>query len=105
MAKEKSSADGKWYVRSSEGKVYGPTNVATLVQWAEEGRIEPTGFVSTNRRSWTPAQLMPELEMKWLVETEPGKVFGPFNRALVISLFARKAVPPEAAHDRLYRTV
>lgn len=97
MAKEKSSADGKWYVRSSEGKVYGPTNVATLVQWAEEGRIEPTGFVSTNRRSWTPAQLMPELEMKWVVEAEPGKFFGPFNRKMLASLEKSGGLPQGAA--------
>ena len=98
MAKEKSSADGsKWYVRSSEGKVYGPTGVASLVQWAEEGRIEPTGFVSRDRRSWTPAQLMPELEMKWVVEAEPGKFFGPFNRKMLAALDKSGAVPEGAA--------
>jgi len=86
----------EWFVRTADGRVYGPADLAALVSWAKDGRIEPTGFVSRDRLSWTPAQLMPELEMKWLVETEPGKVFGPFNRALVISLFARKAVPPEA---------
>ena len=32
--------------------------------------------------------------MKWLVETEPGKVFGPFNRQVVISLFRDGSVPP-----------
>jgi len=97
MTREKSSADGKWYVRSSDGRVYGPTNVASLVQWAEEGRIEPTGFVSMNRRSWTPAQLMPELEMKWVVEAEPGKFFGPFNRKMLATLEKSGAVPEGSA--------
>ena len=92
----------EWFVRTADGRVYGPADVAALVSWAKDGRIEPTCFVSRDRLSWTPAQLMPELEMKWLVETEPGKVFGPFNRALVISLFARKAVPPEAKAYRLH---
>ena len=92
----------EWFVRTADGRVYGPADVAALISWAKDGRIEPTGFVSRDRLSWTPAQLMPELEMKWLVETEPGKVFGPFNRALVISLFARKAVPPEAKAYRLH---
>ena len=92
----------EWFVRTADGRVYGPADLAALVSWAKDGRIEPTGFVSRDRLSWTPAQLMPELEMKWLVETEPGKVFGPFNRALVISLFARKAVPPEAKAYRLH---
>ena len=40
--------------------------------------------------------------MKWLVETEPGKVFGPFNRALVVSLFSRGAVPADAKAYRLH---
>ena len=40
--------------------------------------------------------------MKWLVETEPGKVFGPFNRALVVSLFSRKSVPDCAKAYRLH---
>ena len=92
----------EWFVRTADGSVYGPADVAALVSWAQDGRIEPTGFVSRDRLNWTPAQLMPELEMKWLVETEPGKVFGPFNRALVISLFARKSVPPEAKAYRLH---
>ena len=34
--------------------------------------------------------------MKWLVETEPGKVYGPFNRAVVIKLF-KDGVVPEGA--------
>ena len=92
----------EWFVRTADGRVYGPADVSSLVAWAQDGRIEPTGFVSRDRLNWTPAQLMPELEMKWLVETEPGKVFGPFNRALVISLFARKSVPPAAKAYRLH---
>ena len=76
-----------WFVRMEDGKVYGPANLALLVTWAKDGRIEPTSYVSQDRKSWRPAQTMPELEMKWLVEVEPGKVFGPFNRAVVINLF------------------
>ena len=96
------SSKREWYVRTADGRVYGPADVASLVAWARDGRIEPTGFVSRDRLSWTPAQLMPELEMKWLVETEPGKVFGPFNRALVVSLFSRKSVPDGAKAYRLH---
>ena len=97
-----SSSERVWYVRTADGRVYGPADVASLVVWAQDGRIEPTCFVSCDRLSWTPAQLMPELEMKWLVETEPGKVFGPFNRTLVVSLFSRKAVPDGAKAYRLH---
>ena len=60
--------EDKWYVRSEEGSVYGPADTGTLVSWAEEGRINATGFVSRDRKSWIPAQLMDELQMKWVVE-------------------------------------
>ena len=102
MSAEADSSEKVWFVRTEDGRVYGPADVASLVAWARDGRIEPSGFVSRDRLSWTPAQLMPELEMKWLVETEPGKVFGPFNRALVVSLFARGSVPADAKAYRLH---
>ena len=92
----------KWYVRTEDGKVSGPADVKSLSLWAQDGRIEPAAFVSQDRKSWVPAQLMPELEMKWLVEVEPGKVFGPFNRAVVIRLSREGELPPEAKIYRLH---
>ena len=89
--------NNKWYVRSSDGKVYGPADLDSLVDWAREGRIEPGGFVSRDRKSWIPAQLMPELEMKWVVEAEPGKFFGPFNRKMVEHLAKAGSIPQNAA--------
>ena len=80
-------SEKNWYVRMEDGRVYGPADVASLVEWEKDGRVEPTSFVSQDRKSWQPAQMMSELGMTWLIETEPGKVFGPFNRAVVISLF------------------
>ena len=92
----------KWYVRTEDGKVYGPADVASLSLWAQDGRIEPATFVSQDRKSWMPAQMMAELEMKWLVEVGPGKVFGPFNRVAVIRLFRAGELPPEAKIYRLH---
>ena len=94
--------ESKWYVRMEDGKVYGPAGIKSLVEWAKDGRVEPTSFVSQDRKSWRPAQTMPELEMKWLVETEPGKVFGPFNRAVVIGLFKDDGVAKTAKAYRLH---
>ena len=91
-----------WFVRTADGSVYGPATVETLVAWARDGRIDPSGFVSRDRLKWEPAQLMPALEMKWLVETEPGKVFGPFNRALVATLFADGSIPKNSKVYRLH---
>ena len=85
-----------WYVKSADGSGYGPTDRASLVQWAREGRIDPSGFVSCDRVSWLQAPLMPELEMSWVVETEVGKFYGPFNRAVVVRLAAAGSIPPGA---------
>jgi len=95
MAKE-------WFFRSEEGKVYGPAEIETLKTWVKDGRIEPTGFVSKDRVKWIQAPQLPELEMKWLVETQPGKIFGPFNRELVKHLVATGDIPQSASIYRRY---
>ena len=92
----------EWYVRMSDGNVYGPANVESLVCWAEEGRIEPTSSLSKDRMKWTPAQLMSELEMKWLVEVEPGKTTGPYNRKFLIASSADGSLPAGAKLYRLH---
>ena len=90
----------QWFVRTEDGKVYGPASRESLRLWAEEGRIEPTGFISSDRITWMPAQMMKELCMTWLVEIEPGKVYGPFNRKVVSRLFQDGSVAP---HTKIYR--
>ena len=90
----------EWYVRTADGSVYGPADVASLVSWAEDGRLDADTSVSKDRVSWTPAPLMDELAMSWLVEIRPGKVVGPFNRRYLIDSSATGVLPPEA---RVYR--
>ena len=90
----------EWYVKASDAKVYGPASSAQLVEWVRDGRIEPASLLSRDRISWVPAQTLECLEMKWIVETVPGKLFGPFNRALVIQLQNDGKMPQGA---KLYR--
>ena len=92
----------EWYVRMSDGNVYGPADVAALVSWAEDGRVDPSSSLSKDRIKWTPAQLMPELEMKWLVEIEPGKPLGPYNRKFLIVSCADGSLPATAKVYRLH---
>ncbi|MCQ2367742.1 MAG: hypothetical protein MJ109_01865 [Kiritimatiellae bacterium] len=92
----------EWYVKTDDGKVYGPAEPPKLIRWAQEGRIEPTSLLSRDRLKWTPAPLMKELEMKWIVETELGRLFGPFNHGVVSKLIEQKVVPPTARIYRLY---
>ena len=92
----------EWYVRMSDGNVYGPADVASLVSWAEDGRIDPSSSLSKDRIRWTPAQLMGELEMKWLVELEPGKPLGPYNRKYLVASIADGSLPAETKAYRLH---
>ena len=92
----------EWYVRMSDGNVYGPADVAALVSWAEDGRVDPSSSLSKDRIKWTPAQLMPELEMKWLVEIEPGKPLGPYKRKFLIASCADGSLPATAKVYRLH---
>ena len=92
----------EWYVRMSDGNVYGPADVAALVSWAEDGRVDPSSSLSKDRIKWTPAQLMPELEMKWLVEIEPGKPLGPYNRKFLVASCADGSLPATAKVYRLH---
>ena len=96
------NGENTWYVRMEDGKVYGPADLSALVEWSKDGRIEPTSFVSRDRKSWQPAQTKPELEMKWLIEAEPGKVFGPFHRAVVSGLFRNGGIGKTAKAYRLH---
>jgi hypothetical protein len=90
----------EWYVKTADGNVYGPADVASLVKWAEDGRIDYSVSISKDRVSWSPAHLMHELAMDWLIEVEPGRVAGPYNRRYLIASHREGAFPPET---RIYR--
>lgn len=92
----------EWFVKSENGSIYGPATMATLIEWAGDGRVEPKGFVSRDREVWMQASLLVELEMKWLVEVAPGEVYGPYNRNYVIRMVADKTLPQRAKFYRLH---
>ena len=94
--------DREWFVRTEDGSVYGPTDLQSLVQWAKDGRIEPTSFVSSDRMSWIPAPRKAELGMAWLVEIKQGEVYGPFARSVVSRLYTDGSVPETARAYRLH---
>ena len=96
------SSKEDWYFRNVDGSVYGPTDLASLSVWAREGRVTPAGYVSRDGRDWMPAPSLVELEMKWLVETEPRKWFGPFHIDVVNGLRAKGSLPPGARVYRLW---
>lgn len=88
------TASGEWYVRTADGSEYGPADRDRLVKWAREGRIDASSLISTDRESWTPASFDPELELKWLIEIEPGQYSGPYHKDVLSEFFERKLVLP-----------
>ena len=92
----------EWYLKTGDGKVYGPAAFRLLVTWVEDGRIAPGDQLSTDRISWVRAQLISGLEMKWLIEVEPGRTVGPFNRKLVSKLASDGQLPSGAKVYRLH---
>lgn len=88
-----------YYVRGADGKVFGPVDMATLVEWAGDSRIEPAASVSRDQKAWVAAPRVPELGMTWLVETAPGTFYGPFRRSVVDGLLSAGTIPRDT---RLY---
>ena len=81
-----------WFVKSVDGKVYGPAKISKLVEWAKDGRIEPTGFVSTDRVDWLEACSIDELEMNCSpADNDERSMF--FVRAVIESIRKMRWVP------------
>lgn len=76
----------KWYVKNTQGKVFGPIDFETLKGWVRDGRVEPLAGLSNDLKSWMLAPLKPELEMNWIVENNPGQFYGPTHRNVVDDL-------------------
>ena len=93
------SESAEYYVRGADGKVFGPVDMATLVEWAGDSRIEPATAVSKDQSTWLAAPLVPELGMTWLVETALGTFYGPFSRKVVDGLIEAGTIPRDT---RLY---
>ena len=90
----------KWYVKNSDGKVFGPVDDAKLLDWVRDGRVEPFAGLSNDLKTWRLASLEPSLEMDWIVENEPGRFYGPTNRAVIDDLIKSKSLQPGC---RIYR--
>jgi len=90
------NADSRWFIRIDNGTTYGPVDLATLMEWASQGRVEPDNEISEDQESWQQAESLPELEMDWMAELDDGTVYGPFNIALAPELTNRGVLPANA---------
>ena len=85
-----------WFLRLGDGGVFGPVSIATLVEWAKQGRVLAANEVSNDNSSWRPAASVEELGMTWYLESPGGALHGPFNRAAA-DLLARDGRLSEGA--------
>jgi len=76
--------------------VFGPIDLESLKSWVRDGRVEPLAGVSSDLEHWILAPLMPELEMNWVVENNPGQFYGPTHRAVVDDLEKSGTLSPAA---------
>lgn len=93
----KTAPKSSWRVRHENGDEFGPADMATLIEWARDGRLAPTHMVSGNGKDWQPAGAIPELEMDWIGEIAPGTFYGPIHREALLDLIQEQSIPPGAA--------
>jgi chromosome segregation ATPase len=94
-----------WRLKAPDGSVFGPCSVATLHDWAAQGRIEPGSSVSPNGAVWRPAESLEPLHLEWIIEGADGSRTGPFHAEAVRAFAAEGAIGPETplAHLRTGR--
>lgn len=92
-----------WYVKNPDGKVFGPADDAKLLTWVRDGRVEPFAGISNDLKSWRLASCEPALEMEWIVESDPGRFYGPTHRAVIDDLFRTGAISESCRIYRDYR--
>jgi chromosome segregation ATPase len=66
-------------MRTPDGAVYGPVDMATLCAWATDARIIPGCALSTDKADWRPVEAFPELRLNWMVQLPEGAAYGPLN--------------------------
>ena len=62
----------QWFMKIADDQIFGPVPITDLQDWARQGRVSPGYEVSSDKKSWIPAEDLPELEMVWLVELSGG---------------------------------
>ena len=68
----------KWFLmKQADGTVFGPMPLSQLCQWALDACISPLDKVSSDETTWVKAPMIPELQMDYLLEVEPGSLYGP----------------------------
>ena len=90
------SNNNEWFVRMSNGTVFGPINTVGLSHWAGDGRVMPDDEVSTDRTNWIRACDLEELGMNTMLELPDGTFKGPYNPMAIDGLAKEGKIPVRA---------
>ncbi len=87
----------RWSLRNAEGEVIS-NNIPTqlLIQWANQGVVQPGYFISANGETWSPVETLPDLEMTWYIRSLAHLPYGPITRAAAERLLAQGRFAPDA---------
>lgn len=95
MASEKHD-QRQWFLRTGDKTVFGPVPTHGLIVWAEQGRILSGHEISSDRKIWTPAEQIPELNITWYVDDGTGNLRGPLNRIAAEQILKSDKAPAGA---------
>lgn len=90
------TAPREWFVRMSNGSMFGPINTKGLVHWACDGRIMPDDEISPDRINWRASRDLDELGMDTMIERPDGTFMGPFNAKAIDPLAREGKIPPRS---------
>ncbi len=94
--KETTNNNGDWFVRMSNGTIFGPINTSGLSHWASDGRVMPDDEVSVDRTNWLRACDLEELGMDTMIQLPDGSFKGPYNPKSLEILAKEGKIPPKA---------
>ncbi len=82
----------RFFLRVQNGRIFGPTSLLTLYDWAAQCRVSPHDHISDDKKNWRIVTRVPELGIEWLVALENGTALGPVNIAAVHHLILDKEI-------------
>ena len=82
-----------WYLKKSDGAVYGPVRLSDLKHWVKDSRVAPDDLLSPDQKEWMPAPELAALEMNYLVRYRNGVNYGPVHLRALCELIIDGDVP------------
>lgn len=77
-----------WYLKKSDGNIFGPVDDDACVQWAREGRIVPGDQLSEDKLVWIEPSTLEQLGLDWFIPMDDGSPYGPIHALALSELIA-----------------